>query len=239
MILYGIGVGPGDPELVTLKALRLLEEADLVLVPVSRQGRASVAGDIVTAAWAERSTPLPELVPLVFPMVRDEEERRRLLEEQLRMLRPRWEGARAAALPVLGDAALYATVAWLFEAWRPLAPELELRLVPGISAHSFAACALSSFLALAEERLAVVPCTAGADEVRRILEAADTAALYKPSALGKDLARTVSAAGPWKHMVRIERGGLPEERILQGEEAISPCSEYLSLVLLWRERASV
>ena len=129
MILYGVGVGPGDPELVTLKALRVLREADLLLEPLSAPGRTSVAGSVV-----RRHLDLP-LHPLVFPMSGVPEERDGALRDQLAALAPRLETARSVALPVIGDAALYATVGSLFDVWRSTRPDLELRLVPGLSAH--------------------------------------------------------------------------------------------------------
>lgn len=228
MILYGVGVGPGDPELVTLKALRVLREADLLLEPLSAPGRTSVAGSVV-----RRHLEAP-LHPLVFPMSGVPEERDEALKAQLATLAPLLEGVRSVALPVIGDAALYATVGSLFDVWRSTRPDLELRLVPGLSAHSLAACSAGSFLAMGEESFLVAPASAPFDRLTEALSGADAAALYKPSALRERLPELVRATGPWARTVRVHRAGLPEERTVSGPEATLPTEDYLSVLLLWR-----
>ena len=229
MKLIVAGVGPGDPDMVTSGALRALDEADLVLVPHSRDGRPSVAGAALSGHLRESA-----VVPVVFPMVRDASVRDGALRARLEELRPRWEGANTVVLPVIGDSALYATGAYLYEVWRGLVPDLELVLVPGVSAHSLAASCARRFLALGEDVLCVVPGTAEPDRIEAALKAADAVALYKPSALGDGLAPLVLRSGPWRETIRVERAGLPDERILRGEAAWERTEEYLSVLLLWR-----
>ena len=229
MRLIVAGVGPGDPGMVTAGALRALEDADLVLIPHSRDGRPSVAEGAVRAHLRDGVA-----VPMVFPMIRDAQGRDAALRERLEELRPRWEGARNVVLPVIGDSALYATGAYLYDVWKELVPDLELVLVPGVSAHSLAASCARRFLALGEDVLCVVPGTAEPGRIEAALRAADAAALYKPSALGDGLRPLVQRAGPWRETVRVDRAGLPDERILSGDEALAAAEEYLSVLLLWR-----
>ncbi len=223
------GVGPGDPDMVTAGALRALGEADLVLIPHSRDGRPSVAEAAVGAHLREGAA-----VPVVFPMIHDARARDAALRGRLEELRPRWEGAETVVLPVIGDSALYATGAYLYDVWRGLVPDLELRLVPGVSAHSLAASCARRFLALGEDVLCVVPGTARLERIEAALKAADAAALYKPSALSEELRPLVLRAGPWRETVRVDRAGLPDERVLHGEAALERAEEYLSVLLLWR-----
>ena len=228
MKLVAIGVGPGDPELVTIKALRRLAEADLVLVPLSRKGRPSVAQEIVSAHLDIA------MEPIVFPMVTDEGARDEAILEQIETIRPLWNGRETVALPVIGDAALYATAAYLSGVWKKIVPDLDLELVPGVSAHSLASARVGAFLALGTERLAVLPGTDDAEALMETLSTCDAAALYKPSALGEDLASVVARTGPWSRMVRIERAGLEDEKIIEGTPALEAAEEYLSTLLLWR-----
>ena len=229
MRLIVAGVGPGDPGMVTAGALRALEDADLVLIPHSRDGRPSVAEGAVRAHLRDGVA-----VSVVFPMIRDAQGRDAALRERLEELRPRWEGAGNVVLPVIGDSALYATGAYLYDVWKELVPDLELVLVPGVSAHSLAAACARRFLALGEDVLCVVPGTAEPGRIEAALRAADAAALYKPSALGDGLRPLVQRAGPWRETVRVDRAGLPDERILSGDEALAAAEEYLSVLLLWR-----
>ena len=229
MRLIVAGVGPGDPGMVTAGALRALEDAELVLIPHSRDGRPSVAEGAVRAHLRDGVA-----VPVVFPMIHDAHGRDAALRGRLEELRPRWEGAGSVVLPVIGDSALYATGAYLYDVWKELVPDLELVLVPGVSAHSLASSCARRFLALGEDVLCIVPGTAEPGRIEAALRAADAAALYKPSALGDGLRPLGQRAGPWRETVRVDRAGLPDERILSGDEALAAAEEYLSVLLLWR-----
>lgn len=229
MILTVAGIGPGDPGLVTVGALEAISEADIVLSPRSKEGRESVAEKIIRAHLPKIKT-----VPLIFPMTNDGEKRDRILREQIAELSGRLDGARSVVLPVIGDSTLYATGSYLFGVWRKLAPDIELKLIPGISAHSLSAARTGSFLAMGEEALAVISCTAGGELVRKVLFEAEVAALYKPSALKDELRSVISSAGPWRKIVRVDRAGLPDEKITEGSSALADSDEYLSIILLWR-----
>lgn len=235
MILYGIGVGPGDPGMVTIGAKRAIEEADAVFLPVSAEGRESVAGGICERVCLEGRA-LANARPFWFPMTSDAEKRDCEIRRQLEELRPVWEKAQSVAVPVIGDAALYATTAYLYAVWRELCPALELRLVPGVASHSLASCVAGEFMALGEERMSILPGSADPEKLAASLAASDCAALYKPSALGARLPGLIRETGPWAKAVRVHRAGLPEQSIVTGDAATAPTEDYLSVLLLWRDR---
>ena len=222
------GVGPGDPDLITIKALKAIERADLVFAPVAEAGRPSVAESVIRAHLNV------ETIPIIFPMTRDGEYRDSVLLGQLETLRPRWEKAESTVLPVIGDSSLYATGAYFYGVWKGLAPSLELELIPGVSAHSLAGARTKRFMALGEDIFSVIPGTASAEAVAGALKSCSAAALYKPSAMGERLRPTVVSAGPWADVLRVDRAGLPGERIVKGPSALAPPDEYLSTLLLRR-----
>ncbi|NLO59072.1 MAG: cobalt-precorrin-2 C(20)-methyltransferase, partial [Synergistaceae bacterium] len=115
-------------------------------------------------------------------------------------------------------------------------PEIELGLVPGISAHSLASSRAGRFLALGDENLSVIPGTAPEAKIRSMLAASDAAVIYKPSALGSSLLRVVQETGPWSTIIRVDRAGMDDERITEGVSALSASDEYLSVVELLRYR---
>ena len=236
MKLIIAGVGPGAPELISLAALNAAKAADLVLAPCSREGKPSVAGEAL-----RKNLPGVVLTPFMFPMTRDAERRDAEIKRQIEALRQKWQHAEAVFLPVIGDSALYATGAYLYDVWRELAP-LELELVPGISAHSLAASCAGRFLAMGEDVLCVIPGTAPRERIEAALHASDVTAIYKPGALGDKLREVVESAGPWREVIRVDRAGLPDtpagagERVFTGSAALERPDEYLSLLLLWKRR---
>ena len=222
------GVGPGDPDLITVKALKAIERAGLVLTPVAVAGRPSIAESVIRAHLKI------DAVPIVFPMTRDEKNRDSILLEQLKELRPRWERAESTVLTVIGDSSLYATAAYFYRVWKGLVPSIELELIPGVSAHSLAGARAGRFIAMGEEIFSVIPGTANIEAIETGLKSCDSAALYKPSALKERLRELVESAGPWAEIFRVDRAGLPDERIVEGLPALSSPDEYLSTMLLRR-----
>ena len=232
MKFIAVGVGPGDPDLITIKALKAIERADLVLTPVAAAGRASIAESVVRAHLNV------ETISIVFPMTRDEKIRGSVLLEQLEVLRPKWERVENTVLTVIGDSSLYATAAYFYAAWRKLDPSIQLELIPGVSAHSLAGARTKRFVAMGEEIFSVIPGTANVKAIGMALKSCSAAALYKPSALGEQLRAVIESTGPWADILRVDRAGLPDERIAEGLSALSSSDEYLSTLLLRRNAPS-
>jgi precorrin-2/cobalt-factor-2 C20-methyltransferase len=210
-------------------AFRTLEEADVVFVPMSSEEKRSIAGEIYLSLSKGRKT-----YPFWFPMTNNSSKRDAEILRQIKEYSTVWRGAKSVALPVIGDSALYATVAYLYNAWREICPELELKLLPGISAHSLASCLGGEFLSMGRERLSILPCSEEFARLEEIMKVSDCVALYKPSALGKELPKLAEVTGPWSRALRVHHAGLPEQSLVRGDEALSPTDDYLSVLLLWR-----
>ena len=231
MRLTVAGVGPGDPDLVTRAAIKAAEQADLILEPVSRDGKASVAGEALKANLNNQKN----FTPFLFPMIKDNVKRDAVILEQLNNLKDLWLNANNILLPVIGDSALYATGAYLYDVWRNnFNINIELELIPGISAHSLAASCAKKFLAMGDDILCVIPGTANIKRIEQALKYAEAAAVYKPSALKSSLKEMVMQTGIWREIVRVDRAGLPDQKIYYGEDALNSPDGYLSLLLLHR-----
>lgn len=225
-----VGIGAGDPELITLKAIRIIKEADVVLIPYSPRSKVSVAGQIVLSN-------IPDIVttPIIFPMYTDSKKREKFLLSEFKKISALWYDVEKVVLPVIGDSILYATGFYLFNVLKKHVPEIELSLVPGISAHQLASSRLGAFLAMGEDIFSVIPCSNNREEILAALKSSNVVALYKPNMLKNTLLDTVMEAGPWQRIIRIDRASLDDEKIYEGKAALEPTEEYLSILLLWRK----
>ena len=226
--LYGIGVGPGDPELLTLRAVSVLRRVRIVVGPRPRIGDDSLASRIA----------LPHLSPdarreeLVFPMTRDHA-----------ALKAAWDAAAGRILELLaegdvafltlGDASLYSTWTYLRSAVLAIAPRQAVETIPGIT--SFAAAAARSGRALAEgdQALVVVPWAASDERawLRPALQAGASAAFLKVADRLPELDASLRQTGR-TDSVLVSRATLPEERITFGwQEMPAVGNGYLSVVL--------
>ncbi|GAP63899.1 precorrin-2/cobalt-factor-2 C20-methyltransferase [Ardenticatena maritima] len=233
--LTAVGVGPGDPELLTVKAVRVLDHADVVFVPRSRDGEESLALRIARP-WLRADQ---RIVELPLPMTRD-----------MDALRAAWRtaadtiaatlGDGAGAYILLGDPLLYGTFIYIAAALRERHPHIALRVVPGVPSFSAAAARAFFPLATTNNRVAILPASYETDAaaLRRLLADFDTVILLK---VGPVLPRIVAAlreAGLLAHTIYAERVGMPEERIIHDITALPDApAPYLSLLIVRRPEA--
>ncbi len=155
-MVVGVGVGPGDPDLLTVKAIRVLQEADVVCAPTPNSAADSVALSIVKPVLEGRQSP-PEVVTLVFPMVRDEAELGKAWTENAdRIAKYAQEGKRVAYV-ALGDPSLYSTFTYIQRELRIKHPEIPIEIIPGVTSLSACMARTQIPLAFGEETLLIMP----------------------------------------------------------------------------------
>jgi len=229
--LYGIGIGPGDPGLVTLKAKGLLERVDVICLPRASSGEGGIARQILEGLL---SSP-PPLLELDFPMVRD---RARLREYWGRaagqVSRLLGEGKEVAFI-TLGDPLLYSTYNYLLQALREKHPDLEVETVPGVSSISAAAALAGLPLAQGGERLAILPAPPDGEGLREVLARFDTVVVMKVGDRLPALRRALEELGLAGKAVLVSRVGLEGQRVVRGLQSLKDNSVgYLSVVIIRR-----
>jgi precorrin-2/cobalt-factor-2 C20-methyltransferase len=174
-VFWGLGLGPGDPELVTLKARRLIQEADCIVVPKS-----SVAGESLALEIARPFVGDKPVLRFEFPMRRNERELAPYWTAAAKEIAARVERGERVVFLTLGDCLTYSTYCYVLQELRKLLPDSQIRSVPGVTSFAAAAAATNFSLGERDERIAVVPVPRGdLDPVRRALEEFDTVVLMK------------------------------------------------------------
>ena len=234
--LYGIGVGPGDPELMTLKGARVLRECRRVFVPKARDEGGSAALSI--AGGLLRADALVQ--ELVFPMVTDKQELARRWQESARELAAVLQAGEDACFLTLGDPLLYSTYIYLLRALRGILPDVAVVTVPGVTAFS-AAAALTDFpVGEAKDPVTIVPT---ADDLRAVEEALDRGGTVILMKVGKRLEKLLDllqSRDLIDQAVFVARAGQPGQRLetdLRRLRQESPEAGYLSIILVHAEKA--
>ncbi|MEW5723164.1 MAG: precorrin-2 C(20)-methyltransferase [Thermodesulfobacteriota bacterium] len=227
--LYGVGVGPGDPRLLTLWAVEVLGRVPVVFAAGSTRNDYSLALDIVR----DRLPPETEVRPLDFPMTRD----RRVLEEAwaenasqvLEVL----EGGRDAAFITLGDPLTYSTFGPLLKTIQLLAPEIEVVTVPGVTAYHAAAARLNQPLAQGDESLIVVTGLKNGQDLKTLAGGAENVVILKAYRNFDRLCEALDQAGLAEKAVLVSCCGREDERIERRVDRLrGQIPPYLSLLLI-------
>jgi precorrin-2/cobalt-factor-2 C20-methyltransferase len=227
MRLIGVGVGPGDPDLVTVKAVRVLREAGRVFVPVLDATEAGRAEATVRAhAGHDR------IERLVFALNErvDAGRRERHWDAAAERI-ARWLAGTGgtAAFATIGDPNVYSTFTYLAQTVVALVPDVVVASVPGITAMQALAAASGTPLVEGGERLTLLPFASEVDPLGGLLDVDGTVVVYKGGRRLPELAATVKDAG--RDAVYGAHLGLPAEHIAPLSDVDGP-APYLSTVLI-------
>jgi precorrin-2 C20-methyltransferase / precorrin-3B C17-methyltransferase len=235
--LYGVGVGPGDPELVTVKAQRIIGACDVVAYPEKRLGSSiarQAAAPWIAAGCAE--------LALVYPVTTGETDHPEGYEGALRdyyddgaaQVAALLDGGRDVAVLCEGDPFFYGSYMYLHER---LAHRYATEVIPGVTAFSAAAAAAGTPLAKRDDVLVVAPGTLPADVLAAHLRGADAAVVMKLGRRFDGVLGAAALAGVAERGVYVERASCEHERVA-ALDAVGGDVPYMSLVLIPTARAA-
>lgn len=216
-VFIGIGVGPGDPELITLKAAKALKAVDVICVPKSHANKPSMALGMVKGILEEREK-TAEILELIFPMTKDELNNRKLWVENAAIVAAKAQKGNVAFI-TLGDPMLYSTFLYLYECIKETYPEIELEIIPGVT--SVTAVAASSKLPLAEkeEVVTIIPSDLDAAHIEEAAKHADNIIFMKCAFHIKEFIPILLKAGFTEDstVALVKRCTLAQEKVLVGK----------------------
>jgi len=230
-----VGVGPGAPDLLTLRALRVLEKARVICVPKGKSEGASVALSIIERAVSLKDK---EVLELHFPMkkMRMSEETNSEVVQAWRIasgaIRERLDAGLDTAFPTLGDPSFFSTAYHLLNVLSEEMPDLKVEVVPGVTSISAAAASGGMPLVLGDERIAVLPATYEEAGLRETLKAYDTVVLMKIHKVLERVLDTLEEIGLLEGAFIVERASMPEERITPASRARGLDLHYFSTMIV-------
>ena len=237
MKLFCVGCGPGDPELLTIRALNLIKEADVIFVPTSRLNKPSIALSIVEKHLKKTT----EIINLVFPMIKDQDSLKEYWKKNAFEIAQKVRSGKKTVYLTVGDPALYSTWIYIHRELKRDYQDIEIEIIPGItSIFAFAAEAKIS-LVEGDENLSIVPACYDLNKVKNTVKSSDTIVFLKDGRYFDNVIEMLSDTGfSDDSKIAIAQDVSTEENILEIKRLKDmkgkkqPSSKYFSIMVVKR-----
>jgi precorrin-2/cobalt-factor-2 C20-methyltransferase len=228
--LYGVGVGPGDPELVTLKAHKVLSRVPVIFVPLKDRQSKSYAKSIVARLIKE---PEKKVVELVLPMLRGREQLEDYWQQAADTIWQHLEKGEDCAFVNVGDPLLYGTFIYILETVKKNHPEIEVEVIPGISSINAAAARAMFPLASDDERIAIISGNREERVIRETIANFETVVFMKMNTMFDKLLTILEDLDLTDKCVYVRRGTTQDEEIIRDISKLKGAKvDYFSLLIL-------
>ncbi len=229
--LYGVGVGPGDPELVTLKAMRVLQEVPVICVPQAETSRDSYALEIIKSYLDEDKQ---EILRLTFP-TDDEEAAGEVWRGAANSVGERLAKSQDVAFITEGDPMLYSTFSYVLYAVCQNFPEAQVEIIPGVSSVMAAAASAGVPLVTHGQRLAILPAVYGIDDLSEAIANYDTIVLMKVNRTLLQALANLEQLGLAGKGIYVRRASTAREEVVRDLRRLSSEDlDYFSLLIIKR-----
>jgi precorrin-2/cobalt-factor-2 C20-methyltransferase len=229
MKFYGIGVGPGDEKLLTIKAVETLKILDVLLIPETQKNKDGVAKKIANKYLKSDL----EIVYIDFPMVENEEVFIKAGKKAADIIEENVKKGKNVGFITLGDPSVYSTYGYIVKAVKG---RVDIETIPGITSFCAAAAMANVPLVEKDEILSIIPMNANDEKIKEIMSFGDAFAFMKVYHREKRLIKLLEENDAAKKAILALRCGFKEEEIKNNAvEALEENNEYLSLVLTRKE----
>ncbi|MBI4397565.1 MAG: precorrin-2 C(20)-methyltransferase [Candidatus Omnitrophica bacterium] len=235
--LYGVGVGPGAEDLITLRAVRVLQNAATIAIPRRDEFTPSVAWRIAEPSVGEITG--QERIFLNFPMTKNPVLLRPAWDIAFREIETRLRAGKSVAFVTEGDPFLYSTFLYLREHAQEHWPEIEVDVVPAVSSITAVPIAAGVPVADGQEKIAVLPATYGIEELRSVLKIFDTVLLMKVSSVMPEVCDLLESEGLLDSAVYVSKATTQQEKIVRDIKSIkNDRCDYFSMVVVSKRTKS-
>jgi len=230
MKLYAVGVGPGSPDLLTVRAAEILKRVPVIFSPLSAMGTTSRALEVVEP-YLDRSR--QRVVELAFPMQKEQEELETEWEEAVREIAVHLGPEAEGAFITIGDVSLYSTFYYVQRILEARYPQVTIELVPGIPSFSAVSALLRIPYGIADDRIVILPATFERERLARAIQDHDTIILMKVNRVLDEVIDILEAQGLLDTAVFITKCGMPDQEVVYDLRTLRGSSpSYFSLVLV-------
>ena len=229
--LYGIGVGPGDPELITLKAIKVLHRVPYIFAASSTKNDYSVALNIVRCHLNGAG-----IEHLPFPMSKDPQVLQAAWEANARRVLEVLDAGRDAGFVTLGDPLTYSTFGYLLKTLKQLRPEVPIVTIPGITSYSAAAALTHIPLTEGEESFYLVSGALGAAKLKEVIDRSDNIVMLKTYRYFDEIYQALEERGLLDWTTCISRCGLDGETVVENLRDLKGRElPYLSMIIIKKQ----
>jgi precorrin-2/cobalt-factor-2 C20-methyltransferase len=225
----GVGIGPGDPELLTLKAVATLELADVICTPRSENSEDSVAYAIVKQFCTKKT-----VIDMSFSMAPVHADRSEFWMRHARIIVDLCDAGKTVAFVTLGDPGLFSSFGYVVRLVREIRPATKIEVVPGITSIAATTAALGISLAQAEEGITIQPCSRVLDKDERWWKSFDCVVVMKIGKRLPLLIRRLDNLSLIDHASLVKRAGFSDMSIIKGAVLLDCATEpgYLATLIV-------
>jgi len=230
-VFWGLGIGPGDPGLITVKAIDILNNADIICVPRSKNKEESIAKEIIKQ-YIHNS----KIIDMPYSMAPEIKKRKIIWQKHAEQICNYMDQNMCVVFVTLGDPSLYSTFAYVANLVKKMRPEYFIKIIPGVSSVNAASAVCGRSLVQAEQSLTIQPCSAVMNKPLEWWYSFDCVSVMKIGKKLRQLIERLKQLSIIDNSMLVTRAGFENQSIIYGNDLINCADDlgYLSILLFYK-----